>query len=168
MEENNKRRTVSRKGILLICLMLLVSSLAACDFGGVKTPDGEEPQTSDYYISDAEPEQEALPPVRVEMRDYELSYSGELESVIVFEQQADSNDLAFYVSLSDGRAPIFTLRFNSDEGDYVTVLRDSAGSKLPVAFRMETIPEGLSEEDRKLFFTAQDAVNEIAASLVVK
>ena len=151
-----------KRSILSFILMFTVCSLTAC--ANAK----EDSVNPDSHSSYSEPEQEMNPIVRVDMNNYELSYSGELKDVIILEPKAGGDDIDFYVSLSDRKALLYILHFNSDEGDFVTIVRDDAGTPIPVAFQMESIPEGLSDADRILYCTAQDAVNEIAASLVVQ
>ena len=107
-------------------------------------------------------------PVQVEMPAFTLTYSGELRDVIVLKELEGEDALEFNVKLSQVQAHIFTLQYNSTNGEFVTVLEDKAGEKIPVAFQMAELPEDLTEEDKNLFLTAQEAVNEIAASLVVK
>ena len=111
---------------------------------------------------------ETLPPVKIEMPDFELTYSGELENVIHVQQIESENVLVFTVRLSNADEEIFTMRYHSDEGDLVTVLDDTQGNRVPVAFLMASVPENLSQEDEQLFYTAQEAVNEIVDSLVLK
>ena len=111
-----------------------------------------------------------LPPVEVSMPEYELRYSGQWKDLIRTKEvkTEDKVGLQFSVLLSTGETPIFTLYYNSDEAELVTVLTDAQGNKVPVAFEMNTIPENLGENDANTFYQAQDAVNEILESLVLK
>ena len=145
-----------RKIAALTLVLALGAGLAAC----------QEPEPQGLL-----PEEEVLetqPPVQVDMRGYSFEYSGDLAEDITLKENKESGDLEFFVSLSGSEAPLFTLRFNSDEGDFVTVIRDASDVPVPVAFRMEQIPEGLEEADETLFCTAQEEVNAIAASIVLK
>lgn len=113
-------------------------------------------------------EEETLPPVEVAMPEYELTYAGELKDLIVVKEVKDAAGLDFFVKLSEQEAAIFTLRYNTDEGELVTVLTDGQDNRIPVAFEMAETPEGLSEEDEAQFYLAQEAVNEIVESLKLK
>lgn len=149
-------KIITQKAAALLLVLSMGASLAGC-----QTP-AEDPEIWD------EAETETLAPVRVNMPDYTFEYSGELAEAITLEENKKTGELAFFVTLSTEKAPLFTLRINSDEGDFVTVIRDASNNPVPVAFRMETIPEGLEEADQELFYIAQDEVNAIAASIVLK
>ena len=148
--KNNQTKQIT---VLLVTVLILVLCVAC----GNTKPLQTEASTSG-----------TLPPVAVEMPAYTLTYSGELKDVLILKQLEGENALEFKVKLSKTEAHIFTLQYNSTDGDFVTVLEDKAGEKIPVAFQMAELPEDLTEEDKNLFLTAQEAVNEIAASLVVK
>lgn len=149
---------------LLIVLLLDMLALNAC------SPKTEE--RKDYVPPYSEEEivavQETLPPVQVDMPEYELTYSGALKDIIVMNIQDDESTLVFNVKISKGEAHIFTLRYNTDDGELVTVKEDKNGNRVPIAFEMASLPEDLNEEDQQIFFEAQDAVNEIVESLVLK
>lgn len=143
-----------------LAALLLALSVGA-GFAGCQTPGGDP-----EILDDVEPE--TLAPIQVEMPDYTFAYSGELAESIVLEENKVSGDLEFYVNLTDDKAPLFTLCFGTDEGDFVTVIRDASDNPVPVAFQMKTIPEGLEEADQDLYYLAQDEVNAIAASIALK
>lgn len=155
---------MSKKILSLVMVVLSVLLLAGC--AGEPEPETTPTILPTFEMVGTEPETQ--PPVRITMPDYELTYSGELKDVIVVEEVPDQNGLKFTVKLSMGETHIFTLLYNSQEGDYVTVITDADGTKTPVAFLMEPIPEGLNDEDMNLFCTAQESVNEIVDSLVLK
>ena len=148
--------------LLLVILAFAMLMLSACS-GNADANRSQAPQ-----IEETETPPPTLPPVQVEMPEYELAYSGELSDVIVVTEQEGTSDLEFAVKLSNSQARIFTLHFNADEGELVTFVTDKAGNRVPVAFDMATVPEKLSEADANTFYMAQDAVNEIVASLVLK
>lgn len=149
------------RAIVLALLLLLTVMAAGC---AKKEPESTEP-TYDFGVMDVTMP-ETLPPVQIEMPDYELTYSGEFQDVIVAEEK--DGGLVFTVKLSQKETEIFTLLYNTDEGELVTVVEDAKGNRIPVAFKMASLPENLSEEDEQLFCSAQEAVNEIVASLVLK
>jgi hypothetical protein len=151
-----------RTALAAVLAAALALSLAACS----GTDNREtEPTYPDFGASD-ETMPQTQPPVQIEMPEYELTYSGEFRDLIVTEQREDG--LVFTVKLSRTEAEIFTLLYNTDEGDLVTVMEDAKGNRISVAFRMAALPENLNEQDTQLFFSAQEAVNEIVASLVLK
>jgi hypothetical protein len=121
---------------------------------------------------DEEPQQQetTLPPVEISMPEYELHYSGQWKDIIRTKEviTEEKVGLQFSVLLSVGETPIFTLYYDSDEAELVTVLTDAKGNQIPVAFEMNTVPDNLGENDANTFYQAQDAVNEILDSLVLK
>ena len=150
--------------VLLIVLLLI--SATACSAKN-ETVQEEEYQTADD-VEMAQPEEELLPPVEIKMPDYELEYAGEMKDVILVKETDDGTGLAFSVQLSTGEMPIFTLRYNTDEGELVTVLENAKGERIPVAFEMAAVPDGMSDEDSNVFYAAQEAVNDIVSSLKLK
>jgi len=154
-----KSNRIKKELCFLIVMLVAVLALAGCS--------GEQKATEpSYEMLGTEPA--TLPPVQISMPEYELTYSGELTDVIVVKEVTEFSGLEFTVKLSQTEAHIFTLHYNTVEGDFVTVLDDAKGNKVPVAFLMATIPEGLSDADAQTFYRAQEAVNEIAESLIIK
>lgn len=148
-----------RMVFVIAMIVLLVLSVTACS--------AKQEEVYNYgSVEEVEPE--PLPPIQIEMPDYELAYSGELEDQIIVEETEDQSGLAFSVKLSTGEVSIFTLHYNSEEGDLVTVLDAADGERVPVAFEMAEVPENLSEDDLSTFYLAQEAVNEIVESLKLK
>lgn len=157
-------RTAKRKSAALLMALLMLLGLTAC--AGQQEPENTEPPR--IYDDTPMTEPEPLPPVRIEMPHFELEYAGELNDVIVVKEQEGQNALDFFVKLSAAEEKIFTMHYDSEEGDLVEVIRDADGNPVSVAFQMTAVPEGLSEEDLQIFCTAQEAVNDIVASLVIK
>lgn len=148
--------------LAILLIAILTMGMAACS---TKDTVETEPTYPDFGESeDTMPT--TLPPVQIDMPNYELAYSGEFKDLIMTEEQEDG--LVFTVKLSQTEAVIFTLLYNTDEGDLVTVMEDANGDRISVAFRMSPIPENLGEQDEQLFCSAQEAVNEIVDSLVLK
>lgn len=158
-------REKMQKSLSVFLALLLMVSMTAC---------ANEKESESIYPTDIQYEDEILtepetePPVQVEMPDYELTYSGEMRDLIVVKRLEEQNALDFFVKLSEGEYRIFTLLYNSEEGELVTVLNDAEGNRVPVAFVMESIPDNLSEDDELTFCVAQEAVNDIVESLVIK
>ena len=106
----------------------------------------------------------------VQTTQYELTYSGSLAEYITYKEIAETEqtDLAFYVQLGTRSEPIFTLVLNSEEGDIVTMIEDASGGRIPVAFFMDEPPLTLKPSEEDLFCRAQETVNEVIASIVLK
>ena len=100
------------------------------------------------------------------MDGYSFTYAGEKASAILTEETADG--LAFFAGLKNEKVPVFTLVFNSQEGDIVTMLTAESGEQIPVSFMMFEMPGELSEEDAQTFTLAQEAVNEIVESIKLR
>ena len=173
---------------VLLCIMVSAVWLVGCtaqeEVAGTNTTataeettvsttaaaESNEDTTADATLA-TEPDEEyegytTLPPIEVEMDMYTFSYSGEWSSVIFIEKT--DNDVAFFTELNNQRIPIFTLVYNSQEGDIVTVLTLGDGERIPVAFQMFSVPEGLSQVDAHSFITAQEAVNDVMSSIKAK
>lgn len=154
----------ARAKLRLLCFLLVLLMLTGCgkQEQGYQGPGITEPE----LLAVTEPPTE--PPVQLTMPEYELTYSGSLKDLIVTKELPGEAGLEFLVKLSSGEEHIFTLHYNSDQGDLVTFFKDKSGAEVPVAFTMAVIPEQLSEEDEKTFCIAQEAVNEIVSSLIIK
>ena len=111
-----------------------------------------------------------IEPVFVQTARYELTYSGTLAEYITYKEieDTDQTDLAFRVELGKRSEPIFTLVLNSEEGDIVSMIDDASGGKIPVAFFMDELPPNLNPSEEDLFCRAQETVNEVIASIVLK
>lgn len=64
--------------------------------------------------------------------------------------------------------PIFTMVLDEDQGDWVVLLTDEAGEVLPVAFNMAAMPEEMDSTQAALFTSAQEDVQILLATLVLK
>lgn len=165
-ERKMRNKRIQRHAVFLV--MLLMMAVVFCTACSAKQEvKNTEPSYANYDDS-VETMPETEPPVQVDMPEYELTYSGALKDIIVMNIQDDESTLVFNVKISKGEAHIFTLRYNTDDGELVTVKEDKNGNRVPIAFEMASLPEDLNEEDQQVFFEAQDAVNEIVESLVLK
>ena len=180
-------KSIFEKTALMVLVLLMLMSFAACgspkeqpvaesiasettDAAQTTDPTQESSDVVLPFVDEDELIPETEPPVEISMPEYELTYSGVLKDVIVVEElnDLDPKGLKFTVTLTESQEHIFTMFFNTDQGDLVTVLTDTEGNRIPVAFQMAVIPEGLSEADEQTFYMAQEAVNEIVASLTLK
>ena len=157
----------------LVCVMMVALLLAGCSGSNEQAKADETPAaapTDAYEITvetfAAYTEPPLLPPVEVVMDDYTFTYAGE-KAVVIRTEETDKG-LEFFAELTAGKAPVFTVVFNSQEGDIVTVLTSESGAQIPVAFLMYEMPSGLSEDDQLSFMMAQEAVNEIVDSVKLK
>lgn len=134
----------------------------------------EEPEVSIPQNTEPNPDEELItqpptePPVQVTMPDYELSYAGWMKESVHWEEVPEEGSLKFFVTLSIGDAELFTMRLNQTEGDIVVMKKNGAGEQIPVAFMMTDIPEGLSAEEQQTFCVAQELVNDVVQSLILK
>lgn len=149
--------------VLLMVLMMLAVCMVAC---GKQEPVQTEPPR--IYDDTPQTEPEPLPPVHIAMPHFELEYAGELNDVIVVKERDGQNVLDFFVKLSNTEEKIYTMNYDSEEGDLVEVIKDKSGNPVNIAFQMAPIPEGLSDADHLTFCVAQESVNDIVASLVIK
>jgi len=110
---------------VFIAVLLLVTALCTACSAKQEARNTEPPYVN--YNDSAETMPETEPPVQVEMPDYELAYSGTLKDVIIMNELESENALEFKVKLSKSEAHIFTLRYDTDEGELVTVKEDKQG-----------------------------------------
>lgn len=129
---------------------------------GRNPPEVTAPEDEPY----TEPPTE--PPVQVVMPEYQLTYSGDMSEKIIYEELTEEVGLRFYVRLSSGQVPLFTLLIGDTKGDFVEMKENGAGEQIPVSFLMDGAPENISDEDKRAFLMAQDLANEIVASLILK
>lgn len=179
-----KKNSLTKLVIAVLMLALVLGALSGCGTKAAPAPtaapapeqptDVEEENRAEldtiapYLEERAALEPTPLPKIEIKMPEYEMAYAGEMKDVILTETLSDANGIKFSVKLSESEAHIFTLLYNTTQGELVTVLTDSKGERIPVAFIMPNIPEGLSAEDEYLFYTAQESVNDIVSSLVLK
>lgn len=132
----------------------------------------ETPSVTQTSTAEAQPTRaaEAENPQQVATDAFELTYSGPMADKITTKviEETEANDMAFSVTIAGKEYLLFTLVLNSSDGDLVTVLTDASGNKVPVAFTIEPIPTKLSAEDQRSYADAQEAVNEIVSSLILK
>ena len=176
-----KNRKMKKTLINLLLWAALLSALTGCAAKEPAAPtaptaveaDDQQAQEALEAIQPYLEEREALEPtpmpkVEIKMPEYEMAYAGEMRDLIITETLEDADGIRFSVKLSDSEAHIFTMLYNTYEGELVTVLKDAEGNQVPVAFMMPGVPEGLSAEDELMFYTAQESVNDIVSSLVLK
>lgn len=174
---------------LLLVMALMIAMLAGCGGGQTsaqtnppeKTQGGtapptepagteptEEPAVGEETIEPVISTEPTEPPVQVVMPEYEMTFSGTMADQITWEELTEQGGLCFYVKISTGKVPIFTLLLNQVKGDTVFMKENGAGEQIPVTFLMEAVPEGLSSADNQTFCMAQDIANDIVNSLILK
>lgn len=170
--------------IIMLAVMLLLTGCAKEESAPVQTSEPTATSAPTAAPTEAPTNPPATPPpeiqippaettpepVLVQTTRYELAYSGTLAEYISYQEIADTDqtDLAFSVQLGKRSEPIFTLILNSEEGDIVTMIDDASGNKIPAAFFMDELPPNLNPSEEDLFCRAQETVNEVIASIVLK
>lgn len=132
-----------------------------------ETTVATEPQQTEATVEATE---ETTAVVRMEILDYEFTISAQLAERISCREIVDSEvlDVEVYTKLGDKEYTVFTMIFNFTEGDIVHMLNTAEGEKVPIAFVMKELPEGLSDEAASEFYIAQGVVNEIIGSIKAK
>lgn len=145
-----------------IALITVFVGMSACS-----KHDQTEANMLDATVGEGVTETPAL--VFVETLNYELAFDAQLAEMVFYREIPDTaeDDLEFYTKINNQEYAIFTLVFNAAEGDIVQMIDDAQGNKIPVAFMMNTLPNGITEEAANNFYIAQGAVNEVVASIKV-
>lgn len=127
----------------------------------------EDPNFVDPDINDKPPTD---PVVNVNVADCHFSYTSSFPQKIFYEELAETeeNDVKFYIEANGETYTVFTFILNSREGDIVQILTDPEGNQIPVACTMNALPENLPEEYVGEFYAAQEMVNEVLASAVIR
>jgi len=128
------------------------------------TPEQTEEPVVDETVQTTAPET-----VQVEILGYEFTLNAQIAEKVFCRELADTaeTDVEVYTKLGEQEYTLFTMIFNSTEGDIVHML-GNAEEKLPIAFMMNELPEGLSDEEAAQFYMAQGAVNDIMGSIKAK
>lgn len=93
-----------------------------------------------------------------------LKYPFALSDVILIEAQGQA--LVFSARMQSGTYPIYTIRF-CEEGEMVvgTIRLPDESQEQPVSVVFHDAPQGLSQDDERTFFAAQDTFTEVWLSL---
>lgn len=143
-----------KKPVILLTTTVLLCGLMGC--GSKK----EAQTTGPVAYPDTQP-----PISQMEAEAFTFSYP-DLGAGFSFKEQEDG--LQLQVQLSGKNHTAFTVIYNCSAGDIVQFYENEAGERIPVAFRMATIPDGLTEQQQKQFYEAQDLVNEVIRSLKLR
>ena len=103
--------------------------------------------------------------------DYELICEGMMPETVKYKTRGNANiacDVEFYVVVEDKEIPVFSMNLQDNRGDITTICTDEKGASMSVAFTMYALPENLEESKVQAFYTAQDFVNTLAASMKTK
>lgn len=154
--------------ILVIAVIVVISISAKQNQTTVEPTDATDADRTLESAVEAE-QTEAPQLVHVETLNYELTFNAQLAEIVSYREIADTteDDLEFYTKINDQEHTVFTLVFDSAEGDIVHMITDAAGNKIPVAFMMNTLPEGITDEAANQFYIAQGVVNEVVESIRV-
>ena len=158
--KNNKKIWLIAVAVILVIAVIAIVAVNA------KKNQQVDP-TNEGMI---EPEATEAPQlVHVETLNYELTFDAQLAEMVFYREIPDTaeDDLEFYTRINEQDYAVFTLVFNSAEGDIVHMIADADGNKIPVAFMMNTLPEEIPEESADSFYIAQGVVNEVVASIKV-
>lgn len=184
------KKTMTKKSWLIIAAVLVVAAIVVMAItnkkdrpadGSAETPVTEQTEATTIATEPAAstPEQmyesvndleEKVPElVHVEMLNYELAFNAQLAEKVFYREIADTaeDDLQFYTKIKNQEYVIFTLVFNSVEGDIVHMIDGTEETKIPIAFQMSTLPEGLTAEDASEFYIVQGVVNEVVESIKI-
>lgn len=142
---SHKKNISKRKRILLLFLVLLAAAALVLLCGWFNTGPRTVYQTAEYRIT----------------------YSGSMADVIRFRPVPDdSSAMQAVVVIGEQEYPLFTMSYNDQAGDYVAMAGKK--EKIPFAFTMASPPDGLTEEETRIFWLAQEIVNELPASIKVR
>lgn len=103
--------------------------------------------------------------------DYELICEGTMPETVKYKTRDNANiacDVEFYAVVGDKEIPVFSMNLQDNRGDITTVCMDEKGASMSVAFTMYALPENLEESKIQAFYTAQDFVNTLTASMKTK
>lgn len=103
---------------------------------------------------------------RIETDTLTLTYSARHDKLSV--RETAEGTLEFHMPIAGQDTTVFTLVPGSMEGDIVMMLTDGTGPKVPVAFLMAALPEGIAPEEAQSFCTHQEAVADVMASLTLR
>lgn len=97
---------------------------------------------------------------------YTVSFNGRITDLIQIDLNEEKRAIVFSVLLVDN-TEMFSLYINADEGDIVTYVTDSEGNMIPVAFEVNSLPDGLDEEYALTFYRAQEVINDVVQTLQI-
>ncbi len=106
-------------------------------------------------------------PFRIETAAFEATCSPRWKSLLYTVYEEDGS-IRFLTGIGDRQYLLFTLVYNSSDGDYVITRKTPAGDSVNISFHMAAAPQELTGEERQTFYQAQAAVNEVAANLILK
>lgn len=99
---------------------------------------------------------------------YEFTYPEGMIDVIRVAEGEGTGNLEFFAALTSGEQKIFDMKYDSTSGNFTVEFEKSGGKKILVSFVMYGVPETLDESDKMTFCAAQEAVNDVVATLVLK
>lgn len=143
-----------KKSAIVLAATILLCGMAGC---GKKQ---EAQTTGPVAYPDTQP-----PISQMEAEAFTFSYP-DLGADFSFKEQEDG--LQLQVQLNGKNYTAFTVIYNCSAGDIVQFYENGEGQRIGVAFQMATMPEGLTQEQQRQFYEAQDLVNEVIQSLKLR
>ena len=105
--------------------------------------------------------------LRIETDAFEVTCSPHWKNTLCIVQEEDGS-IRFLTGIGGEQYLLFTLVYNSSDGDYVITRKTPAGDSVNISFHMAAAPQELAGEERQAFHQAQAAVNEVAANIILK
>lgn len=106
-------------------------------------------------------------PFRLVTDNFELAYDARWDGKIRIYPEGYDN-LVFAAVIDGEQYPVFVLRYDADDGNFLIVLKNDDGKVVDVSFDMLTPPEELSGEERMRFYELQGIINEINSTLTLR
>ena len=98
--------------------------------------------------------------------EYELTYTAPKEAGLNVREEDGA--FVFYAAIGGKDVTVFTLTLGSEEGNIVFMAANPAGERIPVGIVMAQMPGGLSDSDASAYYTAQEAVSQVMATLTLQ
>ena len=140
-------------------IIVLAATVLLCGMAGCGSKQ-EAQTTGPVAYPDTQP-----PISQMESGEFTFSYP-DLGTGISFQETEDG--LQLQEQLEGQSYTAFTVLYNSDVGDIVLFYEYGEGQRIPVAFQMASLPDGLTGEQQRQFYEAQDLVNEVIQSLQLR
>lgn len=98
---------------------------------------------------------------------YEFSYSAQWRSRLSVEP-GEKGSLVFSAVIDSRLYPVFVLRYDAEDGNYVITLRKANGQLVDVSFDMLSAPAELSGQARTCYYDVQEVIAEITTTITLR